>query len=81
MRTNERDFVFIHPICRHNRIYLGQRRYVREGPVLYRTSMKHIDVAKKLIHEWGRRMFIDLFRRTDLLNISLMHHHDTISHF
>src|SRR5438874_12022170 len=43
--------------------------------------MKHVDVAEKMVDERSCRILIDLLRRTGLLDMSLVQHHDTICCF
>jgi len=39
------------------------------------------DIAEELVDERTGGMFVDFVRRADLLDIPLMHHHDTIGRF
>ena len=50
------------------------------GLVTFEPTMEKIDVAKKVVNEWGRGKVVNLFRRSDLLDAALVHHHDAVSH-
>lgn len=81
MRSNKRNLVFTYHTDRCYSFLIRQRRQVCDISFLHGTPMKHVDIAEKLAYERGRRTLIHLIRRPDLLDIPLMHHHDTIGHF
>ena len=45
---------------------------------MIQTPMKQIDVPQELVNERIRRVVVDLFRRPDLLDLPLVHHHDPV---
>ncbi len=45
------------------------------------AAMEQIDVAEEAVDEGRSRIVVDIFRRTDLLDIALVHQHDLIGDF
>jgi len=51
------------------------------GFTLVQASMEQLDITEELVNEGGGRMIVDVVRGADLLDPSLVHHHDAIGDF
>src|SRR5450755_5723 len=45
------------------------------------AAVKQVHIAEEVIHKWGGRMVIDFVRSAHLLDVSVVHHHDTVGKF
>src|SRR5207302_10688401 len=48
--------------------------------IAFQPAMKQIDVAEEVVYKRSRWLVIDLFRRTNLFNASVIHYHNAVGH-
>src|SRR5437660_6659898 len=49
--------------------------------IAVQSAMKQVHIAEEVVHKRSRGLVIDLFRRTDLFNASVIHDYDAVGHF